>query len=497
MTKDEARQLCKTDRMYLGKVLGYDFQEDVHPDLFADLSNTDKFYRLILWPRGHYKTSAVVVQVVATILNDPDTRILVMQATLKLTKGWVKEIASHFDGSNSKSRLLQLFPEFAVTTRNADGFTVAARTRKHLKEYTVTAASPKAVNTGQHYTRAFFDDLVNPLNYKSADLQDELEKQFNHYQPLIDPGGFVTVTGTRYSFADLYQRIINRNRGEWIISVRKCYKADGSLLFPARPIPGRPDPIGFTKERLEQERSNDPETFSAQWLNEILIGSVQKFPEQLILGAVRDSKHPEYPAGRSTYFFVDLAEGQRAESDDSVIAIARPDVLGRTWVLDCIGDKWSTHKLATVILQQAVIHRPACIWIEKQPGATFFKDYLEVTAREHNISIRVELEPGGRQKNAKLLRIGTLETFLRSKRLFLCAGIKDFDKLLEEFTQFPKGRHDDRPDCIALLVGKLAQSHFPQATRPFVNGNDFVINGLLADTNPTQKTASLCGYGFV
>lgn len=497
MTKDEARQLCKTDRMQLAKVLGYDFQPDVHPDIFTALAKGEQESRMILWPRGFFKTSAVVVEIVGTILNNPDARILVMQATLKLTKGWVKEIASHFNGKNPNSRLLQLFPEFVIAASNADGFTVSARKRKHLPAPTVAAASPKAVSTGQHYDAGFFDDLVNQLNYKNVEIQDELETQFNHYRPLIDPGGLVTVTGTQYSFSDLYYRIRRKNKGEWLLSIRKCYLDDGvTLRFPRRKLPDGRE-VGNTPEQLAQLREDDPETFSAQYLNEILIGSAQKFPEQLILSSVRNGDHPEYPAGRSTYFFVDLAEGQRAESDDSVITIARPDVQGRTWVVDCIGGKWSTHQLTNVILNQAYIHCPACIWIEKQPGATFFKDYLEVTARERNLSVHVELEPGGRQKNAKLLRIGTLETFLRSKRLFLCAGIKDFDKLLEEFTQFPKGRHDDRPDCIALLVGKLAQSHFPQATRPFVNGNDFVINGLLADTNPTQKTASLCGYGFV
>lgn len=495
MTKDEARQLCKTDRMYLAKVLGYDFQPDCHTDLFTDLSNKEKFYRLILWPRGHYKTSAVVVQIVSEILTDPDTRILVMQATLKLTKLWVKEIASHFDGKNPKSRLLQLFPEFAVASSNADGFTVAARVRKHLPAPTVAAASPKAVNTGQHYTRAFFDDLVNALNYKSVDLQNDLETQFNHYQPLIDPGGFITVTGTRYSFADLYQRIIKRDKGEWIISVRKCYKDDGSLLFPARTLPdGRV--IGFTKERLEQEQRNDPETFSAQWLNEILVGSAQRFPEALILGSVRQRSHEHFPEGRPTYFFVDLAESQREAADDSVITIGRQDILGRPWILDCIGGKWTGYQLVKAILSQAIIHNPARIWIEKQPGAPWFKDYLETTARENGVALNVELEPGSRQKSAKHLRISSLETFMRGQKMFFCAGIKDFEKLIEEFTQFPKGRHDDRPDCIAMLVGKLAQSQFPRAPFP-VHQNDWIIQGLLAESDPTQKSASLCGYGFV
>ena len=157
------------------------------------------------WPRGHFKTSAVVVDIVQAILNDPDLRLLIMQATLKLTKGWLKEIRSHFDGSNPKSRLLQLAPEFKALGKNSEAFTVSARKRVHLKEATVTAASPRAVATGQHYDRMYADDLVNALNFRNVELQDKLESEFYHFLPLIEPGPrrAVKVTGTRYSFADI------------------------------------------------------------------------------------------------------------------------------------------------------------------------------------------------------------------------------------------------------------------------------------------------------
>jgi hypothetical protein len=49
LTREEARQLCKTDPILLGECLGYDLQEDVHRALFdALMSKSDK--RLIpLW----------------------------------------------------------------------------------------------------------------------------------------------------------------------------------------------------------------------------------------------------------------------------------------------------------------------------------------------------------------------------------------------------------------------------------------------------------------
>jgi predicted phage terminase large subunit-like protein len=501
MTKDEARQLCKTDHLFLANVLGYQFQPDVHTDLFKVLEKkSDKLKRLILWPRGHFKTTAVTVDVVQNILNNPETRILLMQATLKITKAWIREIKSHFNGRNPSSRLLSLFPEFKVVEGDPEGFTVGARKRMELRQRTVTAASPKATGTGSHFDDGYFDDLVNQDNFRNVERQDQLESDFDLYQPLIDPGGHTTVTGTRYSFADLYQRVIRRNKGEWELSIKKAYKEDGSLLFPQRQIPDATRPNGFrligvTPELLAQKKKDNPENFSAQYLNEILSGTSQAFPEAMLLGAVKSTQDKEYPANAPSYFFIDLAESERADSDHSVITVGRQDGNGRIWIVDVVGSTWSIASFVTVVLAQCLLHRPARIFVEKQPGATIFAEHLRVMGRDRGINVPIEVVPGGRQKGAKNLRISTLETFFKSQRLFLCAGIKDFDRLLEEFTQFPKGRHDDRPDCIALLANQLAQAHFPKP--PAVFQPPWFVQAILNTPNDLSKPRSLCGDGFV
>src|SRR5437870_3617043 len=98
--KFAVRLKCKTDKLFLSHMLGYDFQEDVHSDLFANylqIDQTKNLYdqdeiksRLVLWPRGHYKTSSAVVEMVQLILNFPDIRILLMSGTLKNTKNLLK-----------------------------------------------------------------------------------------------------------------------------------------------------------------------------------------------------------------------------------------------------------------------------------------------------------------------------------------------------------------------------------------------------------------------
>lgn len=468
-------------------------QPDVHTEMFADL-NSGKKNTILLWPRGCFKTSAVVVELVRRILNDPDIRILAMQATLKLTKGWVAEMASHFNGKNANSKLPKLFPEFCDGfTGDAYKFTVPARTRQHLKEATVTAASPRAVQTGQHYTLMAFDDLVNTANFRNVDLLDKLESEFYHFLPLLDPGGEVLVTGTRYSHADLYARLLAKDAGSdlWMKSIRECYRPDNTLLFPERVLPsGRK--IGFTFELLAQLQKDDPEMFAPQYLNRIAGGKDQLFPSTLIQASTKATSDPEYPAQAPCIFVVDLATGKRADADHSVIGVARVDNRGRVWVVDLVGGIMSPHTLAMNIVQMTVKYRPLRVLVEKQPGAEFFVDFLRTVARERNIVVPVDYTSGGKAKNAKYLRVASLESGFRQKRLFLLAGITDFERMAEELEQFPRGRHDDRPDVIALLCNALS-AQVPYT--PAVKRLPWVFS--VPHTEPvTTQSSSPLGDGF-
>src|ERR1700733_9257010 len=166
------RERCRTDKLYLSEQLGYDFQPDVHNDLFANYLPYDNALgwdeqsciknRLILWSRGFYKTSSVEVEVVQAILNFPDIRILLMQGTVPKTKELLKKIKSHFDGTNFRSKLKDIFPERCQTDKrlgDAYSFIVPGRTRT-ITDPTVKVASPKTTKAGQHYDAGFFDDLV-------------------------------------------------------------------------------------------------------------------------------------------------------------------------------------------------------------------------------------------------------------------------------------------------------------------------------------------------
>lgn len=458
MTKEEARQLCKTDPFFLGDVLGYDFQRDVHAELFDTLSS-DSQKILVLLHRGSYKTSATVCKIVQFVLNTPDIRIILMSANLKLTKNWLSEIRSHFDGRNTKSKLPQLFPEFCTKGKTGPelAWTCPARKRKHLKEPTCWVASQRATQTGQHCDIIFGDDMVHSSNWRSLEQMDKLESDFFHLAPLLDPGGKIIVTGTRYSWADLYQRIQDKDKGvgEWKILIRGCYKPDGSLFFPERLTKdGRK--IGFTQELLDSIKREDIQVFTSQYQNEIILGSTQLFPPEVLQRAVKSRVDSEYPASAPCIFTLDLANTSSKTADDTVICVGKPDSRGRVWVEDVVGGQWSPYQIGTTLIAMYLKHRPSRIMIEKASGAEFFVEFLRTLARDKGLTLPLDFIKVSRQADAKTIRVAALEAAFKTGRLFLLAGITDFEKTHEQFSQFPKGRHDDRPDCIALLYNALA-----------------------------------------
>lgn len=510
------REKARTDRLYLAcEVLGYDFTRDTHQELFdqypAFVDNkpwAEQFPDgdvLILWPRGHFKSTAVVVLSIQAILCNPDIRILLMQGTIKVTKGLLKEICSHFDGSHSRSKLADLFPEFCGNKRvlqvTSDRFTTPARVRKQLAQATVTVASPKSIKTGQHYDVGFFDDLVNDGNYRNPLLLDKVEEDFNMARPLIDPGCPRFVSGTRYAFGDLYENIIRRNKGEWKVSVKTCWREDGvTPRFPQyKTKDGRL--VGLTREMLMQIASDSPGIFSSQYLNYPIASSQQVLPEHLLLGAVIAEK--DAPALSQAILFVDLAsEGENP--DDSVCMAGKIDHVGRMYVVDMQGGVLPVAALAALVCNCILRHRPLKVMIEKTASACYFVEYLKVVMRDKGIVCAVEYIKVNNQPDAKNKRVEALAGHIKNKRFFFFAGLNAWDKFIEQAKQFPKGKHghDDWPDTAGLMAQVLSVGYKgairPVSRHPVINmmAQDPVMQGIDSMGQEELKPYGDCGSEF-
>lgn len=466
--KLEARARAKTDKMFLAReVLAYDFQDDVHQELFDQYIPYDEAIpwveqapiknRLILWSRGMYKSTSIVVEIIQAILNFPDIRILIMQGGLKTTRGLLKEIAAHFQGLAPRSKLMELFPEYCGDKKalklTQDTFTTTARTKLHLQQATVNVASPKAIKTGQHYECGFFDDLVHAENYRSKTQLSKAEADFKMCIPLIDPGGYRFVTGTRYAFGDMYENIIRHNKGEWIISLKTCWADDGKTpRFTQRKAnDGRL--IGFTREGLLQIQQDDPGMFASQYLNSPIAEGQQLFTEQMLLAACVPPD--QTPLLSQTVLFVDCATTDSAWSDDSVIIAGKTDALGKMYVVDIAGGQWLPDVFARQVIMMTLKHRPLRVLIEKSASGMYMESMLRMVAGQMGVILPIQLVPCKNVKDAKAIRISALQAYLRTGRLKFFMGLPCWDKVVKQFTEFPRGKHDDYCDTIALMASEF------------------------------------------
>ena len=462
------REMCRKDDLYLAEKMGYDFVPEVHKELFDSLPDFDPekpwalqgfkiFKWMVLWSRGHYKTTAVVVRIVKIILNFPDIRILIMQGSTAVTMNLLHEIKSHFTVENTNSKIKELFPEFCGDKLGtAKQFTVPARKNKGLAQATVTVASPKSIKTGQHYDIGFFDDLVNDQNYRSEVLLEKVEQNFNMCLPLVDPPHYAVVTGTIYDFTDLHYKTMRAGAGQWKISVTTCWANDierSTPRFPQQIAKNKPGKIiGFTRQGLIAMQENDPVMFAGQYLNKPIQKGGQSITRAMLeSGLISPS---EAPPLSSAHLFIDMASTDRLTSDDSVIIAAKHDLGMIPYVVDGRGGKWLIPALAQHIIEMVLIHRPERIWFEKHPSCVSFAEYLKLVAKFQNIFLPIDFIKVDNKPDAKTVRVGSLPGLLKFKKLKFFIGLPIWEKLVLQSERFTgeRGRHDDYPDTVALMV---------------------------------------------
>jgi len=483
--KVEERARAKRDPMFLAReVLAYDhFIPEVHDELFACYPRFDEkkpwleqikgFENvLVLWARGHLKTTALVVICIQAIICNPDIRILLMQGSINVTRTLLKQIASHFEGTASDSRFKELFPEFCGTKNElhltADKFTTPARRKNQLAQATVTVASPKSIGTGQHYDLGIFDDLVNDSNWRNPRQLQKIEEDFNMCSPRIDPGCPRWVSGTRYAFDDMYEHIEDNNEGEWVISKKTCWSDDGkNVRFPQHKDKNG-ELFGFTREGLLQIMKATPGMFASQYLLRPMLESEQVITQEEIEKQAGDPPVALSPAS----IFIDFANGR----DDAVIFVGKVDPLtGTTWLIDGIGGKSAkTLNLINLVINQSIKYRPLKVMMEKSAAGMVFMEYLRYVCLQRNIVLPLEFMETDNKKDAKDIRIKIVAGLVKLGKVRFAPGLPAFPKLVEQFTRYQMGKgHDDYPDTLALMVRELGKivpytPPSPAAQDPFI-----------------------------
>lgn len=475
------RHRCQTDLFFLARdILDYDLIEDVHRPVceFFVQKNPDRplfeqdtlKQRLLLDPRGHFKTTLDIADTVQWILCFPNIRILLMSGTRDLVSRMAGEVKWHFQ-YNDKLRVL--FPEHCPSGKvsefgTQEEFTTPARTKGNLREPTVSVSTVDSVKAGTHYDVIKCDDVVHDMNVTTREQIEKTIQAFHYTTPILEPGGFRDVIGTRYDYSDLYGRIIEDGDESWRIFLRPAWRErDGKLevLFPQR----------FSVELLRSIQQEDPALFNGQYLNNPIPSESQTFSPELLQRCFIPYTQLPKQEDRRTFITWDLGFSAKSGSDPSVGAVGAFDREGRLFVLDLFRGRFQPNELINAVCISTMKHKPIRIGIESAGGSKLAQPGLEAKAYQMRLHLPIDWLPVSNTKDAKYKRVMALQARAAQGRLFFLKGIPFEEQLITEFTRFPKYVHDDIPDAISLLehFRTMVDIQYPEGQVPFVAAPTF------------------------
>lgn len=429
--------------------------------------------RMILDPRGHFKTTLnVVVHTIQWLLNYPDVCVLIVHAKQQIAEDILGEVKAHF---LQNSILKELYPDYCPKNVRSSGtnerLVLPNRQNKTRKEPSVGTSSIETIVAGSHYDVIKFTDIVTLENSGTREAIKKTIYAFGMYRPvLVTPDCWIDVEGTCYEYTDLYNKTIDDEAKlspgdrQWSIHVRGCYKKDtGGLPYTFLPeernLPNLKDENGqpvswfpaqfptYQLERMRKDPTIGEYQFAAQMLNNPVDTSSEKiFPDQFF--KVKSSEDMRRVPMAYYTTTVDTAETDTSRADFSCILTCGWDSYGRCYVVDMQHGRFDEAQLIEKMFQVFYRWRPMYIKIEETGYVRGLKAGIRRREDLNGAYLPFQFLKRDNQL-AKQERIkNTLVPWFRNGEIWWSDNIQELDQAREEFRKFPKYK-DDILDCLA------------------------------------------------
>lgn len=434
----EIRKKCWNDLYLFNKiVLGYqDIAFYPHNEMCSFVQNWgQKDSKLILTPRGSFKTSCVTIGYsLFEIWHNPDIRVLIMSEERAMARKILREIKGKAESEFFK---IVCGDWVGDTGWTEDEITVATR-KKALKEPTITIAGIDSSTQGPKYDLIICDDIVGQNNTQTTAQIQKVIDNFLLIEPLKEAkGSRLIVIGTRWNYSDVYGYILENLRDQYDILIRGAYNKDGTLYFPSI----------LTREFLQKKKKTmTTMQFSCQYLNDPVPEDTAIFRKSYF----KYWRPQDLPNNLRVYMTVDPASTVSKESDFSAIVVTGVDMAMNIYVLYLFQDKLVPSKLADKIVEVYKQFKPKKLGVETA-GAKFLLPVLrEVFQRQAIFPNIIELKHAGYGAGSKEDRIQELEPRFREGKIYLPKDSKHLKELEMQLLKFPRYRgHDDLADALA------------------------------------------------
>lgn len=317
------RALCLEDRFYLlVKALGR--KDALHPWIYGRCREVERApdNQLDLWGREHYKSTVITFAgVIQEILKDPEITVCIFSHTKGIARKFFRQIKLELE---SNTVLHRVFPDILwerpdkQAPRWSEETGLVVKRKTNPKESTLEAwGLVDGQPTAAHYKLRVYDDVVAPESVTTPDQVAKTTAAWELSDNLGTVGGRKWHVGTRYSFGDTYQSIIER----------------GALTPRIRPATddGTPDgnPVLLTAEQwAEKKVVQGPATIACQMLQNPLAG------QQAMFNALDLRQWEIRPATLNVYVLCDPARSRKKGSANTAFAVIGVDAGRNKYLLD-------------------------------------------------------------------------------------------------------------------------------------------------------------------
>ncbi len=478
-----SRWLGKNDRFFLLTQLLH--REDASaPWLYSRCREVeaDPDDHLDLWAREHYKSTIITFAgIIQEIIKNPETTIGIFSHTKPIARKFLLQIKAELETNQS---LIDVYSDvfYAHPKKESPRWSeekgIVVKRQTNPKEATVEAwGLVDGQPTGAHFALRVYDDVVTKESVSTPEQVSKTTQSWSLSDNLgargADGKSRSWHIGTRYSYADTYQFILDK-------------KALKPRIYPATHnglIDG--DPVFLSPETwAEKKRKQTMETLAAQMLQNPAAGAQAMFKKEWLRFAdVR-------PATLNVYILCDPASSRKKGSDRTAIAVIGIDSARNKYLLDgyhhrmSLSERWN----ALSGLRKVWMARPGVQSVKvgyERYGSTSDLEYFEEKMDKAKDAWEIHELAWPRDGTAsKYDRIQRLEPDFRAGTFYLAAVTKGITKnqqrvidagqkyrvftpvrradenreayslnktLLDEFLVYPFAVHDDFLDACSRI----------------------------------------------
>ncbi|HKO91864.1 MAG TPA: hypothetical protein VJU61_11960, partial [Polyangiaceae bacterium] len=384
-------------------------------------------YKLVLWPRGTFKTAAFDVgHICWLIAGNADLRIFVGSETETLSTQIVEQVMKIIDSQWFRDRFgIHKGKQWKL----GDSFTSAQRSLNALKykEPTLQALSVGVVTTGFHWDYGFMDDIHSQKNTANPEQIEKVWVWFGDMMAQLDPGSRLFMMATLHHYADTYCRIMKDPKlaalfeisvHAWSSPIIDPNSSDEADLF----FPGR-----LTRRYVaEQKAKLTPRQYACYYENRPFSGDQQLFKPKYF--QVIGDQH--IPTAVWTYILTDFAfmaeEKKKGKPDrtafwvisidTNLVAYVRDFYVGMVRLNDScrtlceLWNNWQHVHLKGVTIEGGVCFQTVRSMLEEIRRQTFIMPRL--------------IEVGGRNQIEKEQRIESTEPRFRRGDIYFAQSLR-------------------------------------------------------------------------